>query len=134
MKKIYAFLLFAFGALGMSAAYNAMEFTTETGEKFTIGMDNLIISVDGQSIKAVNGENTELNFDVASLASMQFVEFDNSGVDQIRAYEGGVVLFRIDGSRAGSFGSLEEARASLEGGVYIVRLADGGTLKIILKK
>ena len=66
---------------------------------------------------------------------MAFGDADNTGFAEIpQAVAGPVEFFTLDGKSAGCFNSFEEARTSLENNVYVVKLADGSSLKVYIKK
>lgn len=119
----------------MSAAYKNLSFATADGGKFAIGAQNLVITVSGDKVTATNGKDDALEFDTSSLSYMEFTDFeDPAKVDRIEEFSGPATLYTLDGQPAGRFGSLEEARSSLAGGIYVVRLADGSSLKVYIKK
>ena len=132
-KKLLLLSAMVCVSLGMFADYSALTFTDNTGERFSINTENLVITVADGQLQAVSGDN-QMQFVLTDLASMEFTNEDTSGVEAVNAVSGGVTLYSVDGSVAGTFSSLDQAKSRLPEGVYVVTLADGGILKIYIKK
>ena len=136
MKKILlsVALLTCLG-FGMSAKYTALIFTDTTGKQYAVPAQNLVISIQGSTLVAETGSD-RLELPTSSLMSMQFGDDNNTtGLnDVILSGSGELTVVTLDGKPAGSFSSIDDARASLDSGVYIMKLADGSALKIYINK
>lgn len=135
MKKLILSFILTLGiGFGVSAQYSAMIFTTDQSEKLTIPVSDLIITIQDDNLLAMSGTQ-KLEIPLASLASMEFGYNTNTGLDNIAISEGNpIVFYTLDGKKAGAFSTVEMARQALDGGVYIVKLKDGASLKIYIKK
>lgn len=135
MKKLFLpLILYVMAVLGASAQYSSLVFTTDKGEELSIPVSNLVITISGENLIA-QSDNQKLEIPTNSLTKMQFGDADNTGVANItESVNGPVELYTLEGKSAGSFGTFDAARLALEDGVYIVKLADGNSLKIYIKK
>lgn len=134
MRKYTLLAIIALAATFGSAKYNYMEFVTDDGASLYISADNLSITIDGDKVTATSGSD-QLDFDTASLSLMRFSPNGSSAVENLEiSTSDAVVFYTTDGKYAGEFRSLGDARSSLETGIYVVKLANGGTLKIHIKK
>lgn len=133
-KKLLLLCVMISSAFAMMADYSALTFTDNTGSKLSVSTANLVITISDGQLKAVGGEGS-LEFTLTDLVSMEFTDDPNvAGVSAPGAEGGAVALYTLDGREAGRFSTIEQAQRQLEDGVYIVKLANGGTLKIYLKK
>ena len=134
MKKLILMATALFASIGVYADYPSMEFTTDKGTKFLIAAENLSITINGDKVIATN-ENENLEFDASELTMMRFSTEKSAGVESVTDLnEGPVTFYTTDGKIAGQFNSMDDARTNLDGGIYIVKLENGGSLKINIKK
>lgn len=134
MKK---FLFTGFGllmSLYVSADYSSMEFKYSDGTTKVLTAPGLTITVEGANLKVTNSDGQTLSIPSASLASMQFVNGDASGVSEITADNSPVKVYNVNGIYVGEFDSFNDAKASLPQGVYVIRNAEGETFKLIETK
>lgn len=135
MKKLLLLFSLAVMSTGAFAQYSYMTFTTNSGEKFSAQTEGLVITIDNGNLVAADTEST-LTLPLNSLASMEFSETQEgtTGIATAVAADSGVKAYTVDGISAGSFSSLAEMRDVLPAGFYVIKLADGNTLKINIKK
>ena len=135
MKKIILSVMVALaGAFCASAQYSSLIFTTDKGEELAVPVSGLVITISGENLIA-QSENQKLEIPTKSLTMMQFGDADNTGIaDIVSTVNGPVEFYTVDGKKAGTFNSIEEAGRNLENNVYVVKLADGNSLKIYFKK
>lgn len=114
----------------VSAEYKSMVFTTHDGTEHNIGLDGLEIEFQGTKMYA-SDLTTSLEFDLASLASMQFSEKLISDVEAVIAEGGEVEIFTLGGEYLGKYENLNAALARFnDAGIYIAKFKDGYTIKI----
>lgn len=92
--------------------------------------DNTEISVPSQNLKIdysdrvlhVSTSTVTTDISIDKVKSMQFTS-SSSAIDNVLndGEDGAMEFFNVSGVKAGSFGSLEEARKSLPSGVYIIK-------------
>lgn len=102
-------------------------------------IDNSVISVDSEMLEMVYSDGVLLllspkinkSLKVEEIKSMQFSSA-LSAVESVKPVQPEKLKFYTpDGVEAGTFNSIEEARASLSSGVYIL-ISSENTIKIIL--
>ena len=139
MKKL-SFLLFMTMVLILPASlahggkYNSLRFNSDSGEIYTVATNNLEILVDGESLSF---SNIDLIIPLSSLVSMEFTDFDDNpaGIDSaIPNSESAVTVFNMGGVIIGSFESYSQALSSLNQGVYVIKDANGNSLKVRVGK
>ena len=121
-------------SLAMARRYSSLMFTSNTGETYTVATNNLEILVNGENLTF---SNTDLTIPLSSLISMEFTDYDDnpSAIDEI-SFDGNsaIAVYNIDGTSVGSFDSYTDALSSLGQGVYVLKDANGNSLKISVGK
>lgn len=118
----------------MAGRYSFLKFTSDSGETYCVATNNLEILVDGANLAF---SNTDLIIPLTSLVSMEFTDYDDSSAEIGNVTfdgKGVVTVYNINGVSAGSFDSYTEAIASLTQGVYVIKDANGNSLKISVGK
>ena len=121
-------------SLAFAGRYTTLKFTSDSGEIYNIATNNLEILVNGENLTF---NNTDLAIPLSSLVSMEFTDYDESSaaIDAVTFDGNGVVtVYNVNGSSVGSFDSYTEALASLSQGVYVIKDANGNSLKISVGK
>lgn len=141
MKKVFLTVLIAACALVSRAdGYPYLAFQTLDGAVSTISTSGLTLTYSEGTLTAsaaaqgdAQGAGETLTLETARLSRMYFTD-TATGVQALSASAGvqTVDVFTADGRRAGRFGSLQEAMARLPKGAYVVKAADGLTVKIAL--
>ena len=135
MKRLCLFTAILLMSLAASAEYSFLVFTTDDGETCAIATSGLSINVKDGNIVAENGVDDPLTLPVASLASMEFSENGGAGIsDATTGINGAVELYTLDGIKYGQFDSFDTAFQALSPGTYLLKKADGQTIKIIIGK
>ena len=139
MRKIsYLFFMVLMMALSTSLAmagrYNSLKFTSNSGETYTVAASNLEILVNSENLTF---NNTDLTIPLSSLVSMEFTDDGDNPAEIDTIISGGnevITVYNISGTLVGSFDSYAEALASLSQGVYVIKDANGNSLKISVGK
>ena len=140
MKKISYLFLFLLlmmtltPSLALAGSYKSLKFTSNSGETYTVATNNLEILVNGENLTF---NNTDLTIPLSYLVSMEFTDYDDSPAEIDTVLfdgKGAVTVFNINGTSVGSFDSYTEALASLSQGVYVIKDANGNSLKISVGK
>ena len=120
-------------SLAEAGRYTSLKFTSNSGDVYTVATDNLEILINGENLTF---NNTNLIIPLTSLVSMEFSDFGSTAEIDIVTFDGTnvVTVYNINGTIAGSFDSYAVALASLGQGVYVVKDANGNTLKISVEK
>ena len=121
-------------SLAFAGRYNSLKFTSNTGETYTVATNNLEILVDGENLTF---SNTNLTIPLASLVSMEFTDYDDNAADAhtiVIDGDNSVSVYDINGTSVGSFDSYSEALAALGHGFYVIKDANGNSLKISVGK
>ena len=137
MKKFLICLLAGFATLTASAAsYSYLQFTDKAGNSEYVSTEGLTIIVDGSNLTVTNSAGSEFKFDANELVSMKFTNSNagSNGIKSIKFENGEVEAYSIDGSYAGKFGDVNDARGSLPNGVYVLKNAQGESIKIVVNK
>ncbi len=116
-------------ALAVSAA--SLTFELRDGSTFQVGTDDLAMSfVQSNLVASWNGGSKEIP--VSQLSSFYFQAVPTSLVDFADATDLSVEIFSIDGRSLGRFDSLDIARNSLAGGLYVVK-SQSETFKTVIR-
>lgn len=132
MKK-FLLAVIALAAMSTASAYDFpyLKFTHADGRELVIGTDGLTITpVDGKLV-ATNGSET-LTLTPADLTKMAFAATNAVGDIAAEAPEGPVQVYSLSGCALKSYAGIEEAKADLAPGLYIVRQA-GKVVKLAVK-
>lgn len=133
MKKLKQ--LFVAAALmappaGFAAEYQWLTFRMADNSEISVAAENLEINYGGQKLH-LKSATVDQTIAVDGIKSMRFTDTPAAidapqGAAQVAAGD----YYTAAGVKAGSFGSVEEARRSLPSGVYIVKKGDK-TVKLI---
>lgn len=132
MKKI---ILSAVTMLAVSAAwayeFPYLKFTHTDGSEHVIEVEGLTITPTDGKLVATNGTET-LTLESADLAKMAFAS--TNGVEDIAAdaAQGPVQVYSLSGCALKTYPGIEEAKAALAPGLYIVKQA-GKVVKLAVK-
>ncbi|MGM9865248.1 MAG: hypothetical protein ACI30P_03120 [Muribaculaceae bacterium] len=131
MKKI---ILLAVTMLAVSAAwayeFPYLKFTHADGSEHVIKVEGLTITPTDGKLVATNGTET-LTLESADLAKMAFAS--TNGVEDIAAAaQGPVQVYSLSGCALKTYPGIEEAKAALAPGLYIVKQA-GKVVKLAVK-
>lgn len=121
-------------SLTLAGRFSTLKFTSNSGETYTVATNNLEILVDGENLTF---SNTNLLVPLSSLVSMEFTEYDDSPaeIDKVRFDGNGLVtVYSINGTSVGTFDSYAQALSSLSQGLYVIKDANGSSLKITVEK
>ncbi|MGM9853352.1 MAG: hypothetical protein ACI30N_05230 [Muribaculaceae bacterium] len=132
MKK-FLLAVIALVAMSTASAYDFpyLKFTHADGRELVIGTDGLTIApVDGKLV-ATNGSET-LTLTPAELTKMAFAATNGVGDITAEAAEGPVQVYSLSGCVLKSYTGIEEARADLAPGLYIVKQA-GKVVKLAVR-
>lgn len=127
MKKLFTSCIIVLSAL-CSWGYSSMAFYGIDGSYQYVAVEGLEISIDNDELVATNNTQT-LRLAVGKLARMEFSEHTTL-IDDVVA-PGAVEVFTLDGLSLGTKASVAAAIAELEAGIYVVRDANGKTIKIL---
>lgn len=138
MKRKITFAIVALASSLMSVAnadgFGTLVFKSANGETYSLEAKDLeIYYKDGN----ITFNNDKRIIPVSTLVSMEFSDnpADNTAVEKLFTdTTGPVTVYSIDGIKTGKFQSLSEAYQSLKPGLYVVRLSNGETIKIEMKK
>lgn len=110
--------------------YPWLTFSMADGTEMSVAADNLAINYDGGSL-VLKSATVDQTIPVAQVESMQFTQ-QAAGLAGIMAGDqhGDVVYYTVSGVNAGAFASVDDARASLPSGVYVVK-GSVKTVKVI---
>lgn len=134
MNKLISGLLLTASFLTASAEYTTLDFKTTGGETKSIEAKGLTITIEGDNLLITNMSGEKLTLPAASLSYMQFANLDSGAVKQLFSNSTVVEAYELNGVFAGKFESLEQARAALSDGVYILRNSERKSIKVIVKK
>ena len=112
--------------------YNYLVFTTQDGTEKAIAVENLKLSfVDGQLV-VDNGVESQ-TYSLTSLSKMFFSENTVDGiVETVINGNEDVDVFTVSGIWMGKFGNVDDAKKSLQRGVYVLKQGKT-TSKIAIK-
>lgn len=112
--------------------YNYLVFTTQDGTEKAITVENLKLSfVDGQLVVDNGVENQ--TYSLTSLSKMFFSENTVDGiVETVINGNEDVDVFTVSGIWMGKFGNVDDAKKSLQRGVYVLKQGKT-TSKIAIK-
>lgn len=137
MKKLlllFSFLTVAWMTGIAVTPYKYMEFTTLDDTSIVVESEGLEISVNDGILSLSNTSGTTMDIDASSLVSMQFTNsaevIDNITVDS----DSKVQVYKLDGTVVGTFTNVSNAIDTLAPGVYILKSAEGQTIKIMIGK
>ena len=127
------------GFLTMTAAvafadYNYLEFKYADGSVRSLQTDGLVIRIDGSELQVTNSESESLQVNASLLASMQFVNEATGKVSNLTSSAAPVEIYNLNGVRIGNYDSADQALQTLPQGVYVIKKANGETVKLIVNK
>lgn len=132
MRKILVFMSLMAAWTGAWANYTYLEFKTTAGEVKSIDCEGLTIVVDGDNLVVSNKAGESWTVSADNLQSMAFTD-TNAGVGSLPMETSGELeVYDTGGVYCGRYAGLEDARKSLNPGVYVFKAADGSTFKIVI--
>lgn len=134
IKFLLLLILVLTPSLAFAGRYSSLKFTSDSGETYSVTTDNLEILINGENLTF---NNTNLTIPLSSLVSMEFTDYDDSpaAIETVTFDgRGAVTVYNINGVSIGSFDSYAEALASLSQGLYVIKDANGNSLKINVEK
>lgn len=134
MKKFTALAFACLLPACMSAGYNSLLIRDKASVEHLIDIGGLEINFNDGSLKASNPENT-LTLLLDDVESMEFSDrkADGSGVSMTTVGSGNITVFSMTGVPMGVYQTPQDAAASLDPGIYVVRYEDGLTAKIAVR-
>ncbi len=114
--------------------YKSLSFTDASGSTTYASATGLEITISDGKLYVVDGIYTYV-YTLNTLSQMVFSAEDPAAVESIEAEEeteGRVTAYTTLGRKAGTFDNIEQARANLTGGIYIMK-TDKGTSKIVVR-
>lgn len=134
MKKTVLSILCALLPAIVMADYSSMMFQTTNGTSHFVGTEGLTITFDDENLTATDGTNT-LTLALADIAAMSFSSDLASSVSlelNDKAMEP-VTVYLTNGAAFGAYSCIGEAMQSVPAGIYVIKYADGSTLKLSKK-
>lgn len=136
MRKLLTFALgLVVSAMTSYALPYVCFYTTSGGDTpVAVASEGLVITVEGDNLIATPGQGEALTLPLNTLQGMEF-SWSATGIENL--LDDGATsfaLYGLDGLKAGSFSSLDDASKALPQGVYIVKKNNGKTVKILLGK
>ena len=136
MRKLL--LLFLLTIIWMSVKavppYKYMEFKTTENTSLVFEAEGLEIEINDGVLSLSNASGQKMNIDVSTLVSMQFTDnpaaiFNNTGDSDSK-----VKVYKLDGTVVGLFSNVSNVTNTLSPGVFILKSAEGQTVKIMIGK
>lgn len=135
MKILKLLTLFLTLFVGTVSAQTPLKlaFLSSDGNVSSIEAKSLTLSVSGDNLVAANGEET-LDLKLQSLVKMYFTG-DEAGVEliSVNLSDGTVSAYALDGKFAGKFESMSKALSELRAGIYIIKMSDNKSVKIVVQ-
>lgn len=133
MKKLLLASAITVMSLPAFAEGSSLLFKTADGVTHSVKASGLEITFADGKMVAVNATES-LTLPLADLSTMEFG--DASAVKSVVCEDvtGAVSVVTVNGVMAGAYASLDEARQHLAPGVYVIKLANGETTKLIIRK
>lgn len=134
MRKTLITYIFILSAAAMSADNISLVFRSADGNEQAIETSGLEMVFEDGVLRA-SSATMSLSLPLSELCSMEFSS-TAAGVDIVEADKsaGPVEIFGADGRSMGRAASVAEAASELPAGIYIIKLSDGTTRKIAIKK
>lgn len=131
MKKLLLFSAFAVAACyAHGADYNTLTLVAVDGTEYVLPATGLQFAV-ADGVLTATATDATTSIPLANLARMYFG--DQSGIETLPAtYAGTVTVFNLDGTPAGAYNSVTDARTTLNSGLYIA-VANGKTYKMAVQ-
>ena len=136
MRKLLLLSLLTIAWMSAKAVtpYKYMEFKTIENTSFVVEAEGLEIEINDGVVSLSNASGQKMNIDASTLVSMQFTDslaaIDNITVDS----DSKVQVYKLDGTVVGTFTNVSNAIDTLAPGVYILKLTEGQTVKIMIGK
>ncbi|MBQ5981441.1 MAG: hypothetical protein IJL54_04645 [Prevotella sp.] len=112
--------------------YNYLVFTTQDGTEKAIAVENLKLSFVNEQLVVDNGVESQ-TYSLTSLSKMFFSENTVDGiVETVINGNEDVDVFTVSGIWMGKFGNVDDAKKSLQRGVYVLKQGKT-TSKIAIK-
>lgn len=136
MKKLLSLAIGIMVSAMTSYALPYMCIYTTTGGDTpeAVVSDGLVMTVDGDNFVATPQEGSALVIPLNTLVGMQFSWNSTEVISILGNSSDSFELYGLDGVKAGSFTSLDEAAAVLTPGLYVMKNETGKSVKILLGK
>ena len=133
MKKLWIILAVLASAVTASADdYPYLIFRMADGTKQPVAVEGLEITVADGQLVVTNGDGTQ-TFELENLVKMFFSTDETAVVMELPSQQDKAVeVFSVQGVSMGRFDTLDDARAKLVSGIYVVKTG-GSTFKIAVK-
>lgn len=122
MRKLIILIILAVGVISAYAAeYDWLTFTLDDNTEVSVATDGLqLVYSDGKL--RVFSSTVDETFALSSLSSMRFTA-QPTGISQIETDDAHspLLLYSIQGQFLGSFSSMNQIRAGVSSGVYIIQ-------------
>lgn len=133
MKKLVIIVIGILVVLVAKADYTTLSFKTVDGQSYHFDIKGLDISFSQEYLTA---SNPEISFalPLAQIESMEFTNIASIGTDAMinnNKINEETIVFTVSGMAMGIFPSFEDAMQRIPAGVYILKYADGTTIKIV---
>ena len=122
----------AFALCSATYAYDLpyLVFQTAAGDEKSVAVDGLEMTISGGKLVVTNNAETQ-ELDLASLKSMKFSD-SSSAIQLVNDNNSSVEVFSVLGISCGKFADINDAKASLRPGIYVVKIG-AKTQKIAVK-
>lgn len=121
IKNLLTVCLLTVPAVLSAEVYSWLTFRMSDNTEISVPSENLEIDYSDRVLH-VSTSTVTTDISIDKVKSMQFTS-SSSAIDNVLndGEDGAMEFFNVSGVKAGSFGSLEEARKTLPSGVYIIK-------------
>lgn len=133
MKKIIAIVIGILAVLVAKADYTTLSFKTVGGQTHHLDLKGLVISFSQENLTA-SDQKASITLPLAQVETMEFTDIASIGDDTMvngDKMNEETTVYAVGGMLMGTYPSFAEAMRDLPAGVYILKYADGTTLKIV---
>lgn len=115
-------------------SYAYLTFQKADGMVVSIGVESLEMTLHDGKLTYTNSAGTG-TLTLADLAAMYFSASDATAITPVvvDSTDGKVEVFSLKGTSYGTFSSVKAVQGSVPAGMYIIKMANGKTLKITVK-
>lgn len=132
MKHLLLITFVAMVSFVAKADYSTMTFKTTGGDSHILSVSGLTLAFAQDNLTATNASTT-LSLPLAQVESMSFSnDIPDSGINAVNSDKTNekVTVYDINGVEISASNSVSDVLTNLPKGIYLVRYADGTTLKI----
>lgn len=116
------------------ADYNYLDFKYADGNVKSLKTEGLIIRIDGSELQVTNSVNESLTVNASLLTSMQLVNESAGVVSILSSSYGPIEIYNLNGISMGKYENANDATSLLPQGVYVIKKANGETIKLLVNK